>query len=580
MFSKAEKKLNFCDVIFLIATTLVGGFNEHISCLLSCALLVYLFVKYTSKKELCYSHSLFAVSVTVICLAYGLTCFWAIDSGMAFIGFLKFLPILLYFVAMQQSEKKIGVLNFIPYFAAVLVIVSAIGAQIPGVKSLFLIAGRFAGVFQYPNTFALFLLICELLLLKKFKFRIFDCISMIILAGGVFYTGSRTVFVLFFLANFVLLLALVKKSVRIAIIISSVVAAFALVGLLYVFRDNPIASRYLNMDFGASTFVGRLLYFVDALPLIFKYPFGMGYMGYYYVQHTVQTGVYNVIYAHNDFLQLFLDVGIIPAALFIAAVGKYFFDKKVRLAQKIIVATFCLHTLFDFNLQYIAMFWFLIILMSEGEAKSEKEETKPKSKKKSVPDDIRVIKKSVVVKPLMIVLFVVNLYMAVALALAYYNVNDPAFAMYPYNTRCNLVILEQEEDLQEANELADHIIKQNDNYFAPYSVKSKYAYSKGDFVGVINNKHEVFARYPFRYTEYKEYCTMLINGAIAFAEQGDVKSANICNDEVIATAERLASNKDRLSKLGKMIDEQPVLRISKNILEYIDKLKEEQVTDN
>ena len=451
MVSKTEKSLSFCDVIFLIAMVLAGGFNEHISCILSCALLVYLFIRFASKKEIYYKSNLLTVSIAVICLGYGLTYFWAIDSGMAFIGFLKFLPVLLYLIAMQQSGKKTDLLNILPYFAAVLVIISAVGAQISVIKSFFIVSGRFAGVFQYPNTFALFLLICELLLLKKFKFRILDCIAMLLLVGGVFYTGSRTVFVLFFLANFVLLLVLVKKRTRITIIISSVVAAFVLLGVLYLFKDNPIVSRYLNINFGASTFVGRILYFVDALPLVIKYPFGMGYMGYYYVQHTIQTGVYNVIYAHNDFLQLFLDVGIIPAVLFITVVVKYFFNKKVQLAQKIIVATFCLHTLFDFNIQYIAMFWFLILLMREYEHSGEKEKLKSKTKI-TANSDINVVKKPLAVKSSLIVLFVLNLYMAVALLLAYYNVYGVAFAMYPYNTRCNLAILEQEEDLQEAND--------------------------------------------------------------------------------------------------------------------------------
>ena len=558
MFSKTREKIEFCDIVFLVAIVFVGGFNEYISCLLSCVLIGYLFARYILKKSIYYKQNFLTISVAIICVSYGLTCFWAIDSGMAFIGFLKFLPVLLYIVANCQSEGKSKVLEYIPYFATIIVIVSIIGSRIPALKEFFLVAGRFAGVFQYPNTFALFLLICELLLLKKFRFNVINCICMLILSGGLLYTGSRTVFVLFLLSNFVLLLVLVKRRARIVFIISAIVGVFALIGSLYIFKDNPIINRYLNIDFGASTFIGRLLYFRDALPLLLKYPFGMGYMGYYYIQHTIQSGVYNVVYVHNDFLQFFLDVGIIPATLFIVAVARYFFKKNVELSQKIIVATFCLHTLFDFNLQYVAMFFFLLLLLDTGEGEKTKK-----------------IKKSIFIKLAMIVMIVVNLYMATALIFAHYNAYDVATAMYPYNTRCNLLVLERETDLQEANELADRIIKQNDTYFAPYSVKSKYAYSIGDFAEVINNKNSVFIRYPFRYTEYKEYCVMLINGVVAFSRQGDTQSVKACNDEIIAASEKLQLNKERLSKLGSMIDEQPVFNFSEDVLEYINKIKEE-----
>lgn len=555
MSKNIKDKFAFSDMILLFSIFCVGGFNEHISCLLSCIAAVYLFAKLLSRKEIKLQTNLFSVSIMVLCLFYGLTCFWAIDSGMAFIGFLKFMPILLYMVISWQEEKETEILEILPYIAAGLVVISAVGAQISFLKAFFVVAGRFAGFFQYPNTFALFLLLCELLILQKRRFKAIDYVAVCILIGGLLYTGSRTVFILFLVSNVVMVLLIANKKIRITLLVVMAFSMIAVLLIMYLFRDNAIISRYLNMDFGASTFIGRILYVVDALPLLLKYPFGMGYMGYYYIQNSIQTGVYNVTYVHNDFLQVLLDIGWIPGILFLGAFISFFLRKTVSKPRKIIVGTFCLHTLFDFNLQFVAMFFLLITLM-------DVEREKARTLK---------IKKWMRVVP--IVIFIFNVYMTVALLFAHYEQREIANVIYPYNTRNTLHMMEAESDLEEANRIADRIIKQNQTYFAPYSIKAKYAYSIGDFEEVIRNKNEVFLRYPFKYTEYKEYCVMLINGVALYQQQEDESSVKIINQEILAAYEKLEGNKTRLSELGRRIKEQPTLEFSDSVLTYINKLK-------
>lgn len=474
---------------------------------------------------------------------------------MALIGFLKFMPILLYTFLLWQEEKRSQILEMIPYIAAGLVVISAAGAQIPFLKAFFVVAGRFAGFFQYPNTFALFLLICELLILQNGRLKAVDYISVCILIGGLLYTGSRTVFILFIVSNIVMIFVIANKKMRITLFAVMILSMIAVLLVMYLFKDNAIVNRYLNMDFGASTFIGRILYFVDALPLLLKYPFGMGYMGYYYIQNSIQTGVYNVTYVHNDFLQIFLDIGWIPGILFLVAIVAFFFKQTVSMPRKVIVGTFCIHTVLDFNLQFIAMFLLLITLMNTDGEK------------------IKVIKTKKWMKAVPVVILALNVYMASALLFAHYEQREIANALYPYNTRNTLHMMEAETDLQEANRIADRIIKQNQTYFAPYSIKAKYAYSIGDFVEVIKNKNEVFLRYPFKYTEYKEYCVMLINGVALYERQGDESSVKIINREILAAYDKLEGNKTRLSELGRRIEEQPTLEFSESVLTYINKLK-------
>ena len=559
MLSLMKEKLRFTDIIFIISIFLVGGFNEHFSCLLSCVFSAYLFLKIAKKGKLVIEKSIFALSITLISSFYFLTLFWAIDFGMAIIGFLKFLPVFLYMVLLWQDEKKSEILSYLPYVSVVLVVFSAIGAQIPVIKDFFVVSGRFAGFFQYPNTFALFLLISELLIFKKSTLKIYDYISMALLIGGIFYTGSRTVFILFLISNFAMFLLVANKKIRNILLLVTAISAVVVVAIMFLFKDNAIVSRYLNISFGASTFVGRILYFVDALPLLIKYPLGMGYMGYFYSQHSIQTGIYNVTFVHNDFLQLFLDIGFIPAVLFIAAIVMFLFKKGVPLSNKLIVLTFVLHTLFDFNLQYLTMFFLLLLLMQ-----SENEKTV-------------TIQTKFWLRPISMVALLLNAYMFVALFLSFYNFCEAANKMYPYNTRNSLTMMEEETDLERANDIADKILKQNEAYFAPYSVKSKYAYTIGDFAAVIENKTAAIERYPFKYSEYKEFCVMLINGVAVFTWQNDTESVEVCNSYILSTYEKFERNKDRLSDLGSKITEQPNFDFSKNVTEYVNKLKEEQV---
>lgn len=543
----------FCDTIFLLSLLAVGGFNDFVSAIISVAFLVFLFIKLSREKSLRININLLSISVFVMVCFYALTVFWAIDSGMAFIGFLKYLPILLYLVLLQQGEKKQGLFDVLPFFAAVLVLLSSLGSLIPSIKGLFLVSGRLSGFFQYPNTFALFLLICELLVLKKKQYKIIDFVVLAILVSGLLYTGSRTVFIIFLATNFFMILINSSKKWRIwlfslAALLLILVLAFALLG-----KDGNVLSRYLKIGLSESTFVGRLLYITDALPLLLKYPFGLGYLGYHFIQGSLQTGVYNVSYVHNDFLQIALDVGLVPMLLFLAAIVAYFFKKQVPLANKIIVAAFVMHSMFDFNLQFASMFMLFVALLNTNDGKQ-----------------IDLSKGISVLKVTSFILVLVNIYMCISLALSQFTAYEAANTLYPFNTRNKLLLLEQQEDVTVANEIADDILKYNTYYYAPYSIKAKYCYSKGDFVGVIENKNAVFLRNRFRYTEFKEYGVMLVNGILAYEQIGDTASADILKKELISLKNGMESNKEKISKLGSMINEQPITTLPAEILKYID----------
>lgn len=541
------KSLPFSDFLLLGALLALGGFHEYISCILCVAMGIRLLTGKEKKLQL--PADPLSFGVLALCIGYASVCLWAVDKGMAFVGFLKFLPLLLFLVCRAKEKQDSKLLPLLPYVGAAMTVISAIGMLIPGTKELFSVADRLSGFFQYPNAFAIFLLICQLLLWEKKDRRPWDYLTVAVLLGGLLYTGSRTAFAIAVVANVAMLLTAVKKKLPALLTLAGVALCAALV--IFLFRENPVIGRFLRFSLTESTFAGRLLYMADALPLLLKYPFGMGYMGYSFVQQSVQTGLYAVTYVHNDFLQLVLDVGLVYTLPFVLGLGHWFFRKEVHPGRKIMVAALCLHCLMDFDLQYIGIFLLLLVLT----------ETAPDKKPIKLPTWS------------MAPVSLCALYMAIALGLGTFGLHNASVALYPGNTVSSLQLLEEATDAKEASDIADRILKTNKKYFAPYSAKAKYAASQGDFATLIKNKQKVFALNPFAYEEYEEYCQMLITGISLYEKKGDAQSAEVCRKELKNTLALLERNEKRLSKLGKIIEDQPVTKLPEDIEDYIRKLK-------
>lgn len=547
------KALPFSDYILLAALLSLGGFYECISCILCVAMGIFLFLRCRREKKLHIPKDLLTLSVLVLSCAYGIVSLWAVDKGMAFIGFFKFLPLPLFLLCRSQEKKESKLLSLLPFIGAVMTVISLLGMLIPGTKDFFSVADRLAGFFQYPNTFAVFLLVCQLLLFEKASKKWWDYLTAAILLGGILYTGSRTAFVIAVAANGAMLLVTSKKKLFSLLALAGAALCAGLV--IFLFRENPVIGRYLRFSLTESTFAGRLLYMQDSLPLLLKHPFGMGYMGYSYIQQSVQTGLYTVAFVHNDWLQLLLDIGWLPALFFIAALGRWFFKKDVPLSRKVIVSSLCLHALMDFDLQYIGMFLLLLKLTETGCAKKT-------VKLKAAP-----------VAAGAVAVAVGALYMGISLSLSAFGLYSASVALYPGNTVSNLRLLEQATEVAEADRIADRILKTNKSFYAPYSAKAKYAFSQGDFAVVIENKQKAFKANPFGYEEYEEYCRMLITGISLYEQGGDTKSAAVCRKELKNTLALLEGNEKKLSKLGKAIEDQPVTGLPGDIVDYIQALK-------
>ena len=62
---------------------------------------------------------------------------------------------------------------------------------------------------------------------------------------------------------------------------------------------------------------------------------------------------------------------------------------------------------------------------------------------------------------------------------------------------------------------------------------------------------------------------MLLTGMGMYQKAGDTRSVEFCIKELQNTLKLLESNKQRLSSLGKMIDDQPVTELPAELLQQI-----------
>lgn len=542
--------------ILLLSLVLSGGFNEYVGCVLSAIISVLLIVKIAQNRNFVVNINITSLSIAVITLLYLISCFYAVDSGMAFVGFLKFLPVLLYMLLLMQDKGiKEHLIALLPYVALALGVLSLVLMYIPITKDYFTVSDRLAGFFQYPNTFALFLLVGELTALSKEKLKPIDIISALLLIILLLFTGSRAVFILAVFSNVLIIFFRKGKKVKILLGIVVAVLAVAVLLMLPLFNNSEIFSRYFTISFTESTFVGRLLYYFDAFPLILRHPFGLGYMGYYYVQQSIQTGVYSVMFIHNDFLQLLLDVGWIPCLLFVVEIIKSFFRKGNSAGKRIILLTVFLHCLFDFDLQFISMFFILLLFLNYNDGKQFE------------------LKKGAVFVFSFVITGLLSLYFAVALGLAHFGFNQAADSMFPGNTQNKVDLLIAEDDIVAQNEIADRIISQNEYVQIAYSAKARYAFSQGDFESLISYKNKIFQIAPFSYDEYEDYCYMLIQGIQLYKQAGDEYSTEVCEQQLLKTADRLDRLDDKLSNLGRKIVDQPKTDLPDDIVKYINSLE-------
>lgn len=545
--------IGFLELFCFLSLCAVGLFHEYLSALAGAALCVYLCLRMGAKKPLRLRWNLAAAAAAALVLGYGLSVFWAIDRGMAFWGLVKYLPAGLFLLLLWQADNgRERVYRVAVFTAAVMTAVSAVGMQLPALKGYFSVEGRLTGFFQYSNTFALFLTAALAIVGTGETLTWRDYGLMLLFVFGVLYSGSRTVFVLMVAVMAALLIFRMRGRAR---VLSGggfalVVCAVGLYAMLSG-SDEGIG-RFVRLSVAESTFVGRLLYFRDALGVILRHPLGLGYMGYYYLQPGIQTGVYSVRFVHNDFLQLMLDAGWLPAVLLIAAMAKALFRRgEGALRRRLLIFLFMAHGCFDFDMQFLAMVFLLVASLDWDTG----------TPRQAVPD-VKALCACCAAGALC-------LYMGAAQFLHSSGRYRASVALYPWNTQADTALMAQTESVEEMEAIAGRILARNEYVSAAYSAKALAAYDRGDFGAAMRYKDRTLDMAPFIYEEYEQYCYMLIYGAEAYAAGGDDAGAALCRQKLLEVSDKLGALHDRLSPLGQRIADQPKTDLPRDILDYV-----------
>lgn len=540
---------------------LVGGFHVITSCFAD----VYLtsLILFIQKKRRYINQILFinvvSASVFLITTSYLLTVLWAIDKGMAFWGFLKFSPVLPFsYITMNlEPEDKRCVLKVIPLSGAFMTIVSYLLHLIPDFKKYFTVAGRLSGFFQYPNSFAAFL-ICGIVIIAYYYKKLFPKILLLsILIFGVFESGSRIAFAIMILGIFVLIISIKDKKISIAITLILLMGIGASLIYVHVTNNYYTIGRFLTSSVNESTLVGRILYYKDALPIILKHPFGLGYLGYSYIIGASQTGVYSVVFVHTELLQFLLDIGWIPVLVFLVALLKTLFSKRIDFCQKLVLSLLCTHALLDFDFQYISLLFVLLLTLDfrygyEVELKSK-------------------LSKALCVAS---IVFVSCFYFGLVDLLTLVNANDIAIRLYPVHTNAEIRLLTESKSAEQQSSIAKDIIKRNEHISLAYAAMANYDFSLGNIEDFIANKKKSIELSPYDIEAYNDFAGKLIIAYSLYKQGGDSISADYCLKQVINLENELLEVKSRTSALAWKINDLPRLELSAEIKDFIKKTEE------
>lgn len=359
--------------LMLLSVPFSGVYHLHLMFLLGIFLVISFFFQVQSSPQISLPPKNIAVLLGLILLGHLLVLPLSVNTGMAISGFFRVLVWLVYYLYIltyTRAERKF-VLTIVAYEAVFFALATSLAFCVDLLQSRENVNGRIDGLFEYANTWALYLLCSFVWILyeekKSEKRKVFSLVSLTL---GIFLTGSRGILLLLCgCLGFYLYQQRknhqVKKTVIMAISLG--VCLFFVANML---MDGLLTFRLTELSLNSSSINGRLLYYTDALTILGDNPLGIGRGGYLYLQSIYQTGIYTVLYVHNDYLQMALDGGIVAGMAFFLLPLALWRGKTLELGSKICILLLWIHLMVDFDGQYMFILWFLVLLGAEPSLKT------------------------------------------------------------------------------------------------------------------------------------------------------------------------------------------------------------------
>lgn len=500
-------------ISYIMGILLFGGFYDFsISATAVCVVAEILF-HYYKKKPVYQKKKNCILWIPVLLVIWSaIVSFWALDVSENILGILRGVVILLwmYRCFLMEEDEKQRCFDITPYLGAGMVLIGLISLIHEGLASHFWQARRLGGFFQYSNTCALFFLLGIVILVQKIHVKekvspeksgisvrgIFDRTNVMtaavlaLLVAGVFLTGSRSVLLLLLVWGAYQSLKVKKMRIPFA------AAVLVCLGAAYFYGriagDAQNIARIFTLFRSNSTILGRVLYNIDALSIAKSHPFGLGYMGYYYIQPAVQTGVYTTRFVHNDILQLLVDYGFAALAAGVFYLGYQLIKGKQSTQKKELLTLILAASLVDFHLQYMSMFMFLVLCLDLGE--------KDRLKKQ------KELRENYIFCGAACAVFA---YFTIAFGAHYMGNNDITLALFPGHTQAQVEELNACTDKEQAVLLADEILSHNEYVSEAYHVKVYAAAMDGEFAHAMEYMDKSLAIRRYDVEIYRAYDELL-----------------------------------------------------------------------
>lgn len=526
----SKSKLDLFAVIMLIYPFLSGIFYDWAVFLSLIINAVFLIAYSAGKGRINIYLDIKGVAGLVILATSLLSIFAAISKGDAVLGVARIISVLIFILILMQleDEKRLAAFKMIPYAGILMIAVSALIFCFPDIRPMAFETNRLAGLFQYANTLALFLLFGVIITINELK-NYPLCVGLIL---GILWTGSRTTLVITLLLILYYAIRLKEARKILLCIVGGIVLLALLAGLLLGLSDN--FGRITTLALSSSTFVGRLLYIQDALPLIASHPFGLGHLGYMMIQPVIQTGVYSVRYIHNEYLQVILDYGWIAGAAFITLLVsglKGAIAGKKGMEAEIIICSM-VHILMDFDFQYLVILYIVLMCMDWKCTKSISVDLLP----------VRVVS---------ICIILPSIWLLAAFSMK--DINPKAAAqIYPWSYELTESLTMTSKDANEVESGAGRMLEMNPYSYEAYNALGDVAIYKNDIDSLMDMKWkclEIGAFHDIFYTEFRD----ILDFAIQTGQNDIVSKAKTYYNKLDGLIEE---TKKRTSPLAKQIRDQ------------------------
>lgn len=383
-------------------------------------------------------------SFVLLFLGYLLGLPFSISLGIAFTGVFKILVwiLFLFYSLTYEKEEKNKILDWVSIEGSIFSLGTILAYFIDILEGNENINGRIDGLFQYANTWSLYLLFCFIWILhshseEKYR-KISKIFCLLTLFVGLLLTGSRSGLILFLGVMLHYGYLNRKKEVFKKVFLIGTVFFVATMVLVNMITENLLFYRISQLVTSSSSVNGRLLYWLDGISMLKDNPFGIGKEGYFYLQPLYQSGIYTVLYIHNEYLQIFLEGGILAGIGFLMLPLAILNQKNLELREKIIVIVFSLHFFIDFDTQFFVMVALLLFMV-------EKEKT------------VKFIPNKTLLFPPLILISMTFLYFSLVYQLDFMGNTKQAYEMFPHDLSLAEKQLEYAETLEEKEKVAENI---------------------------------------------------------------------------------------------------------------------------